>query len=387
MTGTARRGREAREGRPPRPAPAGSPLSRTTLVSLAGLSLAVVAEACSVGLLGLSGWFIASSAAAGAGAYGLFSILNPSGGVRAFALARIVANYASRVGQHSAALRRIGAARLEFYDRAAADPGTHGTWSGQSLDRVMADADTSGMALIQATTPMVVATAMTAAGCLVIALAGYPLTAGIVAVAAAACAALAVVTARPMDNADRARSALRAELVTAVEAWPEMASLGAADQLARRTLRRIAAVEGHRFHQAASRARTASAARAVTAAALLLTVALAAGRGADAATLVFLALLCVGVMGNAERLAAAAEARALASQAGERLKRDGPERPLRPAPGPAFRAACTSRGLTAFGLLAARHPGAAGTPGRIRGSGRPDAVRDRLVRDREDHAA
>jgi len=103
MTRTAGRGAAAREGRPPGPAPASSPLSRTTLVSLAGLSLAVVAEACSVGLLGLSGWFIASSAAAGAGAYSLFSILNPSGGVRAFALARIVANYASRVGQPTTA--------------------------------------------------------------------------------------------------------------------------------------------------------------------------------------------------------------------------------------------------------------------------------------------
>jgi ATP-binding cassette subfamily C protein CydC len=180
-------------------------MTRTTLVPLAGLSLAVVAEACSAGLLGLSGWFIASSAAAGAGTYGLFSILNPSGGVRAFALARMVANYASRVGQHSAALRRIGAARLDFYDRAAADPGTHGTWPGQSLDRVMADADTSGMALIQATTPMAAAAAMTAGGCLVIALAGYPLTAGIVAAAAAMCAVLAAATAQPMDNAGRAK--------------------------------------------------------------------------------------------------------------------------------------------------------------------------------------
>jgi hypothetical protein len=65
---------------------------------------------------------------------------------------------------------------------------------------------------------------------------------------------------------------------------------------------------------------------------LLVTVALAAGRGASVATLVFLALLCVGVMGNAERLAAAAEARALASRASERLKQDGRERPPRPAP-------------------------------------------------------
>jgi ATP-binding cassette, subfamily C, bacterial CydC len=251
----------------------------------------------------------------------------------------------------------------------------------------MADADTSGMALIQAITPMVVAAAMTAGGCLVIGLAGYPLTAGIVAVAAAVCAVLGAVAARPIDNADQARSALCAELVTAVDAWPDMASLGAADQLARRTLRRIAAFEGHRFRQAASRARTAGTARALTAAALLLTVALAAGRGASAATLVFLALLCVGVMGSAERLAAAIEARALASQAGERLKSADHEWPLRPAPSPAFPGGLPLPRPDRVRLLAARHPGADGAPGRIRSSGRPDAVRDRRIRDRESHVA
>ena len=137
---------------------AGGRLSRTTPISVAGLTLAVLAEACAVGLMGLSGWFIASSAVAGASAYSMFSVYNPSGGVRAFAVARIVTNYASRVTLHSAALRRISAARLRFYDRAAAEPGMQGGWSGQSLDRVMADADTSGMALMQATAPMIVAT-------------------------------------------------------------------------------------------------------------------------------------------------------------------------------------------------------------------------------------
>src|SRR5947209_15242030 len=148
---------------------------------LIGLTLAVLAETCSMGLLGLSGWFIASSAVAGASAYSTFSYLAPSGGVRAFALGRIVANYASRVVLHSAALRQISAARLRFYDRTAAEPSTHGTWSGQSLDRVMADADTKGMALIQATGPMIVAAAMTAGGCLAVVLAGYPLVAVVLA--------------------------------------------------------------------------------------------------------------------------------------------------------------------------------------------------------------
>ena len=66
---------------------------RTIVVAAAGLVLAVAAEVCSVGLLGLSGWFIASSAVAGATAYSLFSLMNPSGGVRAFAFGRIVTNY------------------------------------------------------------------------------------------------------------------------------------------------------------------------------------------------------------------------------------------------------------------------------------------------------
>ena len=148
--------------------------SRNALVSVAGLVLAVLAESCSVGLVGLSGWFIASSAVAGASAYSAFSYLAPSGGVRAFALGRIATNYANRVVLHSAAVRRVSAARLRFYDRAAAHPRTHGTWSGQSLDRVMADADTKGMGLIQATAPMIVAAAMVAGGCLAITLAGYP---------------------------------------------------------------------------------------------------------------------------------------------------------------------------------------------------------------------
>src|SRR5438445_5767036 len=100
-------------------------------LSLAGLLLAVAAESCAVGLVGLSGWFIASSAVAGASAYSLFSYLAPSGGVRALALGKIVTSYGGRVVLHVAALRRISAARLRFYDRTAAEPSTDGAWSGQ----------------------------------------------------------------------------------------------------------------------------------------------------------------------------------------------------------------------------------------------------------------
>jgi ATP-binding cassette subfamily C protein CydC len=288
-------------------------------VSVAGLLLAVLAEACAVGLVGLSGWFIASSAVAGAAAYSTFSYLAPSGGVRAFALGRIATGYASRVVLHAAALRRVAAARVGFYDRAAAEPGTHGTWSGAALDRVMADADTAGMALIQATAPATVAAAMTAAGCLVIMLTGYPLAAVVLAVASGACAALAILNARRVDDGSHSRSALRAELVTAVDAWTEMASLGAADRLAHRTIRRLHAFEDRRNHSAVRTARAEGGARAVAALALPLTVVAAAARGADVVTLVFLALLVAGVLGGAERLVSAAESSTGSKQADQRL--------------------------------------------------------------------
>jgi ATP-binding cassette subfamily C protein CydC len=210
----------------------------------------------------------------------------------------------------------------------------------------MADADTKGMALIQATAPMIVTAAMTAGGCLAITLAGYPLVAVVLAVAAAVCAALAIFTARRMDDGSRARSALRIELVTAVGAWTEMASLGAADQLAHRTLRRLATFEGHRFHHALTTARTLGAARAVTAAALLLTVVLAEGRGATVSTLVFLALLAPGVMANAERLGSAAEAWTLSNQADERLTSVGNDDIRRPSHTPILRATYDRRDLT-----------------------------------------
>jgi ATP-binding cassette subfamily C protein CydC len=331
-------------------------LNRPALVSGTGLILAVLAESCSVGLVGLSAWFIASSAVAGASAYSVFSYLAPSGGVRAFALGRIATGYANRVVLHSAALQRVTAARVGFYDRAAAEPRTHGTWSGQSLDRVMADADTKGLALIQATAPMIVATAMTAGGCLAITLAGYPLVAVVLAVSVAVCATLAIFMARRMDDGSRARSSLRIELVTAVGAWTEMASLGAADQLAHRTLQRLATFENHRFHHAVRTARTLGAARAVTAAALLLTVALAAESGADVSTLVFLALLAAGVMINAERLVAAAEAWTLANQADERLARIGSDEMRRPMCAPILRAIYDRRGLTVSDYWLAETP-------------------------------
>jgi ATP-binding cassette subfamily C protein CydC len=332
---------------------------RTTRTAYAELGLAVLAEVCSVGLLGLSGWFIATSAVAGAAVFSTFSYLAPSGGVRSFALGRIGSTYANRVVLHAAALRRISAARLGFYDRTAAAPETHGAWSGQSLDRVMADADTTGMALIEATAPMVVAAAMGLVGCLVVALAGLPGVACVIAVGVVACAALAVATTRHTEDVTAARGALRRELVTAVDAWTEMASLGATDELAERTLRDLAGYERGRFEQAMIVARSTGIARAVCA--VTLAVAVTAAGGTSVATLVFVVLLTSGVLASAAGLVPAAQSLMLARQAHRRLDSAGRDA-VRPAV-TAFHASYDARGLTVSGY---RLPaGAARAAGRI----------------------
>jgi ATP-binding cassette subfamily C protein CydC len=297
-----------------------TPSGAITSLSLAGLVLAVLAESCSVGLVGLSGWFIASSAVAGATLYSTFSYVAPSGGVRALAVGRIASNYGNRVVLHAAALDRIRSARLRFYDRTAAMSGTHGMWFGQALDRVMADADTVGLALIQVTTPTIVALAMAVLGCVAIAVAGYPFTAVILAIAVTACGALAIAGAPQTGDPNDTREALRTELVSAADAWPEMASLGAADQLRQRTLRRVAAFEGEEVRRAAARARTTGVVRSLTALTLLVVVISTSNGGADVSTVVFVSLLATGVMGNAERLPSAAEAAVLARQATTRLE-------------------------------------------------------------------
>ena len=182
----------------------------------------------------------------------------------------------------------------------------------------------------------------------------------------AVCAVLATGTARRLSDPARARGALRTELVTAVGAWPEMASLGAVGQLAQRTGQRLAAFDDRQFARAAAQARAGTAVRAVAAVALVLTVTLAARDGASVSTLVFLTLLAVGVLGSAERLSAAVEARALTRHASERLgitghkDSTGPGRPYWPAQGPAFRAGYGPGGLTVSGYTLPGTPDRAG---------------------------
>src|SRR5271168_607574 len=90
-------------------------VKRTLALSLV---LGVGAGGASVGLLALSGWFIAMSAAAGAGLAAGFSFFYPSAGVQALAFARTALRYADRLVGHTAALRLDAALKDQVFTQA-----------------------------------------------------------------------------------------------------------------------------------------------------------------------------------------------------------------------------------------------------------------------------
>jgi len=334
-------------------------------LATAGLALAVAAECCSAGLLSLSGWFIGACAVAGAAAYSSFSYLAPSGGVRAFALARIAGNYSKRLVLHAAALHRVATARADFFDRAAATDRAQraGLWSGELLDRSMADADSVGMALIRSVAPVAVTAVLTAGGVLAVALAASGATA---AVLAAGVAIAAVIAYRMPDSAraseQHTRKALRAEVVTAVDAWPEMAALGAAEQLAARTTARLGQLDAARAAVTAGRQRKTLITGLVSVATLTATIAGTMTAGPGPATVVFTALIAGGVLAQAEQLSAAAEARATAAAARHRLDASA----TAPSPGeataPEMRSGASEQTIGFDGYL---RPATARTPERV----------------------
>jgi ATP-binding cassette, subfamily C, bacterial CydC len=351
--------------RHPRPTDSRSGSRRTRTLAAAGLGLAVVAEVASAGLLGLSGWFISSCAVAGAAAFSSFSYLAPSGGVRAFALARIAGNYGQRLVLHAAALRRVAATRAELFEHAATARGARldGVWSGELLHRTMDDADRVGMSLIESTAPVTVTAAMTAGAVLAVALA----TSVVPAVILAAGAAVTALVAHRIPGAARAaqqetREALRTELVTAVDAWTEMASLGAAQHLAARTTARLARLDAAREAVGRLGRRTTLATGLVGLATLTAIIACGTRGHPDPARFVFVLLLANGAVAQAQQLAAAAQARAAARAARHRLTAIAPTGTPDERAVPAMRSWATEQGI---GFAGYPLPPMALRPGRV----------------------
>jgi ATP-binding cassette subfamily C protein CydC len=204
---------------------------RPAMVLVAGVLLAVVAEGSSIGLLGLSGWFIASCYLSGLNPLSRFSYLAPSGGVRSLAMSRIAGRYVERLVTHAGTLRWLTRLRVRmFLDAAAAGPDRMRRLStGEALDRAMSDADTLDRVLIRTVLPVGVAGIGVLAGAGVIG--GISVAAAAVFLSGALITATVAVFAGRRPTVAAARGAARAELIASVDAWAEMVSLGAVKQL------------------------------------------------------------------------------------------------------------------------------------------------------------
>ncbi|MGA0605279.1 ATP-binding cassette domain-containing protein [Phenylobacterium sp. VNQ135] len=112
-------------------------------IAAAGGAAAAAAAAL---MLGLSGWFLAGAALAGAAgpaAVQAFNYLLPSAGLRAFAILRTVGRYGERLFAHRAALRALAVLRPALFAGIAASPPERALAlsSGEASARLVQDVD------------------------------------------------------------------------------------------------------------------------------------------------------------------------------------------------------------------------------------------------------
>ncbi|OBH60717.1 hypothetical protein A5686_20540 [Mycobacterium sp. E2479] len=219
-------------------------LGGKTLARLAATAiLSLLASGATVGLLALSGGLIASCAIAGSAT--VFSVYAPSGGVRTFALTRILARYGERLSAHAISLEwLIRLRRRLFVDLAALPVAAQRRFaSGELLDRAMADGDAVVEALPGAVLPLA-ANAVTVAVSTTVVAAINPLAATLLAAGAAVIVAMETHVSRRQRRlaADvaRSRGAARAQLIAATVAANELVSLGAIAEVRTTVAGRIA---------------------------------------------------------------------------------------------------------------------------------------------------
>lgn len=196
------------------------------------LTVAVAAELCALGLLAVSGWYLAACALAGLGLLATFSYPTPSGIVRLLALGRIGAGYGQNVLLHRAALADTTRDRLRVFDdltAAGARP-----VDDRTVDRLLTEAQDEGERVLRVTAPLVVTVSAILTAVVVILLTAPPAVIPLV-IGAVTLLALAILPA----ESDPGRGRLRAEVLASMDAAPELESLGAAPLLRARILEHL----------------------------------------------------------------------------------------------------------------------------------------------------
>ncbi len=121
-----------------------------------GMLLAIVTLLASIGLLSLSGWFLAGSALAGTAGLYTFNYMLPAAGVRGAAITRTAGRWAERVVSHDATFRVLQQLRIDIFTKILPlSPGViAGFRQAELLNRLVADVDTLDHLYLRVLSPL-----------------------------------------------------------------------------------------------------------------------------------------------------------------------------------------------------------------------------------------
>ncbi|OWF81038.1 cysteine/glutathione ABC transporter ATP-binding protein/permease CydC [Yersinia rohdei] len=130
-----------------------------------GVVLAIVTLLASIGLLTLSGWFLAGTAIAGPAGLYTFNYLLPAAGVRGAAITRTAGRYAERVVSHDATFRVLAHLRVFAFQKILplSPAGIARFRQSELLNRLVADVDTLDHLYLRVISPLVAAIVIIAA--------------------------------------------------------------------------------------------------------------------------------------------------------------------------------------------------------------------------------
>ncbi|AHG21941.1 amino acid ABC transporter permease [Chania multitudinisentens RB-25] len=130
---------------------------RHTFLIFLGIILAIVTLLASIGLLALSGWFLAASSLAGLAGLYTFNYMLPAAGVRGAAIFRTAGRYAERVVSHDATFRVLSHLRVFAFKKILPlSPGGIARFrQAELLNRLVADVDTLDHLYLRVISPLV----------------------------------------------------------------------------------------------------------------------------------------------------------------------------------------------------------------------------------------
>jgi ATP-binding cassette subfamily C protein CydC len=208
----------------------------------AGSAFGLITVLANFGLLALSGWFLASAAAAGLAGYAAqnaFNLFTPAAGVRFFATVRVLGRYAARILDHEATFRLIAAIRVHLFARLVplaplglADRG------GDLLARLVADVERLSDFYPRVLAPLLIAAAASAVMVLVVGLIAPPAALALFLLLLAAGVAVPLIGLRrgaaPGREIVALEAGLRADMVDAMQGMADLLTCGAAGAMAAR---------------------------------------------------------------------------------------------------------------------------------------------------------